>query len=949
MDLSFGSQGVPSAFQEGVHQETQSQDPVIQQLAYCTKPSCYQPMGPLRIYKGGKDGRNLHLKGALVQTCNQCHWTKYHTPAYVEEDALALLARINNPALGNSGRLRTTNALPGQSPNVSPVRNGMLAQTQPAPYPPTQPMLSSQGFCSNKASRCSRQANQLCLERLCKACCISAAFLARSAGVGRSQCKQHKTDASYPQPPLPSQAPVQSQSQGPMPSQAPTLSQSGSLPSSQAPTQTQEPRKLAQPMPRTWVAASRNAFNANTTLDQPSRKQIQQELNEAERKTVNIVVYHTPHKPPTSLDFTTNTYPKLQLKDLPGFMSAFGLTAESWIDAYQGPDVGWRTVNSEAVHTVTAGRPLLFRCRPSLTEGMSDEQCPELQKELARYPVRGSLKRSAQELVSPLKKSPKQSQEHTSPALPATPTPASRNHARPLTQLGPAIDIEDTDSELGTGTAEKRAARKERKKKETPTVPDGPTTCVDGVLINVFKPLQTSVKNNKARFPFDFSVTAAVNGLRELDRLKLLNLDKEDMFEHVFENTSFARTTAWQYNRYYQKPEHAALLEKYLDLGSKPEATFHNFIDETKGNENDELDSENDKFDSESENDEVQNNKPKNDKSENSESENDKSKDAESDQQIDDGTAEDAGAYVNGIPPNGLCPFCDDVLPDTLTPALKERLSDLVSKTNRAPAPYNPHHRQASMLLYMDFCAQHKFERDEVPKATKENWPTTIDFEGVPDRVRSFETELQEVMEALTESTFFETAASTFSTSNGGGGKSGALRELNVLGKQGAAYYGERGFYVIVETLRKMFPESEYDAEANKPLPWDSAVVEVLLPETAILLIMQDRNVSLDEAVRIHGESRVFGTLQHPIDDPEELAQSTPVSNSDAAILVDNPQLTPAALIVKQEPSEHLVPQSAEAMFIDLTIIKEEPLEGTLPSTSSSTAGPYEVIDLTDD
>ncbi|KAF6756539.1 hypothetical protein DFP72DRAFT_776430, partial [Ephemerocybe angulata] len=76
--------------------------------------------------------------------------------------------------------------------------------------------------------------------------------------------------------------------------------------------------------------------------------------------------------------------------------------------------------------------------------------------------------------------------------------------------------------------------------------------------------------------------------------------------------------------------------------------------------------------------------------------------------------------------------------------------------------------------------------------------------------------------------------------------------------------YSEKGFYILLETLHKMFSQDDYPDERYKPLPWQAAVEEILLPEAAVMLIMQDRNITEDEARHIHVESQVFGLHTHP-------------------------------------------------------------------------------------
>ncbi|CAG8806382.1 25055_t:CDS:1, partial [Dentiscutata erythropus] len=64
-------------------------------------------------------------------------------------------------------------------------------------------------------------------------------------------------------------------------------------------------------------------------------------------------------------------------------------------------------------------------------------------------------------------------------------------------------------------------------------------------------------------------------------------------------------------------------------------------------------------------------------------------------------------------------------------------------------------------------------------------------------------------------------------------------------------YYGTRGASIIFKTLISLFIESKMLSLAMTSLQKSlNYLVEVHIPETAIRLIAEDRNISLDEAAK---------------------------------------------------------------------------------------------------
>lgn len=85
--------------------------------------------------------------------------------------------------------------------------------------------------------------------------------------------------------------------------------------------------------------------------------------------------------------------------------------------------------------------------------------------------------------------------------------------------------------------------------------------------------------------------------------------------------------------------------------------------------------------------------------------------------------------------------------------------------------------------------------------------------------------------------------------------------------------YGEQGSVIIHQTLFDMFPPASFDATRILPLTSNEFVLRVLVPEVALRLIMEDRNLEgndgMDQALIVLRESSTYGVAMFPEDGGE--------------------------------------------------------------------------------
>lgn len=77
--------------------------------------------------------------------------------------------------------------------------------------------------------------------------------------------------------------------------------------------------------------------------------------------------------------------------------------------------------------------------------------------------------------------------------------------------------------------------------------------------------------------------------------------------------------------------------------------------------------------------------------------------------------------------------------------------------------------------------------------------------------------------------------------------------------------YGELGSEAILGALQSLFPKDEYD-DTKTALKYSDYLSQVLIPESALLLIQEDLKIDRGEAIQVLGDSRKYGLMAFPAD-----------------------------------------------------------------------------------
>ncbi|THU92428.1 hypothetical protein K435DRAFT_576061, partial [Dendrothele bispora CBS 962.96] len=168
-------------------------------------------------------------------------------------------------------------------------------------------------------------------------------------------------------------------------------------------------------------------------------------------------------------------------------------------------------------------------------------------------------------------------------------------------------------------------------------------------------------------------------------------------------------------------------------------------------------------------------------------------------------------------------------------------------------------------------CSRHNMELEGIPKARKHGWPTSIQWEELPDRVQKMEKELND----LVNNPRIRNLSEFWNRITGQIAEKGSLSTVFSSKNQFASfdraltgYYGSLGYGIIYSKLLQLFPPNNNTNANISPLDMNMFLIWVLVPETAVRLIIEDQQLSGPDcmaiAVNILDESSQYGMAMFP-------------------------------------------------------------------------------------
>ncbi|KAI9022823.1 RTC4-like domain-containing protein [Phycomyces nitens] len=224
------------------------------------------------------------------------------------------------------------------------------------------------------------------------------------------------------------------------------------------------------------------------------------------------------------------------------------------------------------------------------------------------------------------------------------------------------------------------------------------------------------------------------------------------------------------------------------------------------------------------------------------------------------------------------CPYCGDILELPFTPILEEAFKEMedldkafeesLVDTEGSPRimQFGIQKREVSNIEQFKFCQLHKTELKIKPEGVKNGYPLEIDFDSLPDRIKSLEPELERVITKDTPSTYRDTALQAYEDL----GQVKARGTMAVMGRFEhtlPGYYGSKGAAIIQKVLDAMFIQTNIltHETAAPQLPMEY-LQQVLVPETAYRLIREDlvkQGLESKDPKQVMKDSSEFGTVVH--------------------------------------------------------------------------------------
>ncbi|WVQ94476.1 hypothetical protein IAU59_001555 [Kwoniella sp. CBS 9459] len=251
------------------------------------------------------------------------------------------------------------------------------------------------------------------------------------------------------------------------------------------------------------------------------------------------------------------------------------------------------------------------------------------------------------------------------------------------------------------------------------------------------------------------------------------------------------------------------------------------------------------------------------------------------------------------------CPYCSEPMPSHPSAHLVELKRQLEDISVPCPTEDNPSARNLSWQQHIDFCSLHRAETSLIPLGIRDGYPEHIDFLHLEERLEQgwIRKRLDEIVQNPQSSDVFRRVQKE--VEEHGKMRWGGIRfqskEDNIAAVK-PGYYGDLGRAIIINhflNLRKWgyFPclksstssqtghssqsaiAEQHNPISLEPLSWHDFVSHVLVPESSILLIMQDRDhASLtdhayDEAEAVRSRSVKYGTwkFREEGDEAEEI------------------------------------------------------------------------------
>ncbi|KAG8931438.1 hypothetical protein FRC02_002716 [Tulasnella sp. 418] len=227
-----------------------------------------------------------------------------------------------------------------------------------------------------------------------------------------------------------------------------------------------------------------------------------------------------------------------------------------------------------------------------------------------------------------------------------------------------------------------------------------------------------------------------------------------------------------------------------------------------------------------------------------------------------------------------LCAFCDEPLPMNPSRSLQRLFEQIKPRARKQPRPTNPLGLTAPFTVYIQYCHNHRAEKNYIPDGLRRGWPKKIDFSAIRSRLQKPKN--MKVLRMIVDGSgeraewgkdgrgYFWDLAKYDVQSRGSRVANSVQGQMDTFETTQPGYYGEQGQMAISVAIDTLFPASTIAPASTSPLLLSDFRRRVLVPEAALLLIQEDMHAGRDEAMKIMNESRHYGLAMFPVRDTEE-------------------------------------------------------------------------------
>ncbi|CAL1701910.1 unnamed protein product [Somion occarium] len=313
----------------------------------------------------------------------------------------------------------------------------------------------------------------------------------------------------------------------------------------------------------------------------------QSRMEESLKRSVTLVFWYKAGCDPLRLHQEIATFPLFQLSQLTQLVNDLGLSATTYVDAYNPLSSTWEQQTISAVRMIESEQRLLFRMRKSLLDGLADNDCPGVDHEIG---LQSRTTKSASSIIVSLNASLKRPSSNSDSYTPPNKyyrsddyngtqrgydsAPANESSVYPQSLSIPKPSPNDTIHYIQSPPSQIARTSSLTPGLSTPSSsassPSEPT-----IPYHPHPPLK--------RWPNDYTVSEIAAGFRRMDGMIAAQptLTQKSTFQTVF-GCRYIKSTVCRHRAVWKRAD-PALKDAYERMGSDERAVWGEFVKKAEG------------------------------------------------------------------------------------------------------------------------------------------------------------------------------------------------------------------------------------------------------------------------------------------------------------------------------------------------------------------------------